>query len=183
MREDAFGVACYRLHETMREYASLRLREAGEVERLDDVYVEYYRTQSRDRREALLRDIRTVLRSGAPGPNRTSEWLQWVDLEIDNIRSALQKCLAASDWRRGLELATSVGYFWVTRGTTESIRWFDDLLAAAEASADVPPRAYYFRGWMSILKGDPEAAGPWLARAIAAARIAVQPRSCPNRCP
>ncbi len=32
MREDAFGVACYRLHETMREYASLKLREAGEVE-------------------------------------------------------------------------------------------------------------------------------------------------------
>ncbi len=27
---------------------------------------------------------------------------------------------------------------------------------------------------MSILKGDPEAAGPWLARAIAAARVAVQ---------
>ena len=60
MREDAFGIACYRLHETMREYASLRLREAGEVERLDDVYVEYYRTQSRDRRAVLLGDIRSV---------------------------------------------------------------------------------------------------------------------------
>ena len=174
MREDAFGVACYRLHETMREYASLKLQEAGEAAWLDDVFVEYYRTQSRDRRAVLLHDIEVALRSRVPGPNRTPAWLEWLDLEIDNIRSALHKCLAASDWRRGLELATSVGYYWVTRGTTESIRWFDDLLAAAEGCPDVPARAYYFRGWLSILKGDPEAARPWLARAIAAARIAGQ---------
>ena len=32
MKEDAKGVACYRLHETMREYAGLKLREAGEEE-------------------------------------------------------------------------------------------------------------------------------------------------------
>jgi predicted ATPase/DNA-binding CsgD family transcriptional regulator len=174
MREDAFGAACYRLHETMREYASLKLQEAGEVEWLDDVFVEYYRTQARDRRAVLLRDIDVALRSRVPGPDRTPEWLHWLDLEIDNIRSALHKCLAAADWRRGLELAVSVGYYWVTRGTTESIRWFDGLLAAAEGCPDVPARAYYFRGWFSILKGDPEAARPWLARAIAAARIAGQ---------
>ncbi len=82
--------------------------------------------------------------------------------------------MADSDWRRGLELAASVGYYWVTRGTTESIRWFDDLLAAAEGSADVPARAYYFRGWLSILKGIPQAAVPWLGQAIAAARVAGQ---------
>ncbi len=59
-REDAFGVACYRLHETMREYASLKLREADEVEMLDDVFVEYYRTRARDLRAALLRDLQAV---------------------------------------------------------------------------------------------------------------------------
>ena len=170
MREDAYGVACYRLHETMREYAHLKLQDAGEAEWLDDVFVEYYRTQSRERRAALLREIEMVLRSRVPGPDRTRDWLRWLDLEIDNIRSALQKCSAASDWRRGLEIATSVGYYWVTRGTTESVRWFDDLLGAADGSVDVPPRAYYFRGWLSILKGDPKSARPWLARAIASAR-------------
>ena len=178
MREAALGVACYRLHETMREYASLKVREAGEVERLDDVYVEYYRAESRDRRAVLLGDIRAV-ESRNLGPSRTRDWLEWVDLEIDNIRSALQKCLARSDWRRGLELASSIGYYWVTRGTTESIRWFDDLLAAADGSSDIPARAYYFRGWLSMLKGDPDAAVPWLARAITAARVARQlPQLC-----
>jgi predicted ATPase len=57
-KEDAQGLACYRLHETMREYATLKLRDAGEGEHLDDVFIEYYRTRSRDLRALLLQDIR-----------------------------------------------------------------------------------------------------------------------------
>ena len=123
-KEDVRGVACYRLHETMREYASLKLRDAAEEEVLDESFVEYYRTR--------------CLEAEDDARHRTLEWLQWVELEIDNIRSALQKCLATSDWRRGLELATSIGYYWVTRGTTESMRWFDELLAAAAGSPGRP---------------------------------------------
>ena len=144
----------------MREYAGLKLRDAAEEEVLDESYVEYYRTR--------------CLEAEDDARHRTLEWLQWVELEIDNIRSALQKCLATSDWRRGLELATSIGYYWVTRGTTESMRWFDELLAAAADSPDVPARAYHFRGWLSMLQIEPEAARPWLARAIAAARASGQ---------
>lgn len=71
----------------MREYASPKLREAGEGEALDERYVEYYRTRCRDVED----DAR----------HRPVEWLRWVDLEIDNIRPALQKCLATSHWRQG----------------------------------------------------------------------------------
>ena len=42
-KEDVRRVACYRLHETMREYASLKLRDAAEEEVLDESFVEYYR--------------------------------------------------------------------------------------------------------------------------------------------
>jgi predicted ATPase/DNA-binding CsgD family transcriptional regulator len=157
--EEIRGVACYRLHETMREYASLKLRAAAEEDLLNEAYVEYYRTRCGVEDHAR---------------HHTLEWLQWVELEIDNIRLALQKCLAASDWRRGIELATSVGYYWVTRGTVESIRWFDDFLAAAAGSPDVPARAYHFRGWFSMRQADAEAARPWLYRAISAARNAGQ---------
>jgi predicted ATPase/DNA-binding CsgD family transcriptional regulator len=159
-KEDIRGVACYRLHETMREYASLKLRDAAEENDLDESYVDYYR--------ARCLQIENDARHGP------LEWLQWVELEIDNIRSALQKCLAAADWRRGLDIATSIGYYWVTRGTTESMRWFDELLALAANSPDVPARAYHFRGWLSMLQIEPEAARPWLARAIAAARASGQ---------
>ncbi len=118
-KEDVAGVACYRLHETMREYASLKLRDAGESDLLEKSYVEYYRTR--------------CLEAEDDARHQTVAWLQWVELEIDNIRSALQMCLAAADWRRGLELITLIGYYWVTRGTTESMRWFDQLLAVAPA--------------------------------------------------
>jgi predicted ATPase len=42
LKEDARGVACYRLHETMREYAGLKLREAGEDEAVELRCAEYY---------------------------------------------------------------------------------------------------------------------------------------------
>ena len=134
------------------------------------------------RRTCSTRATSTTTGPGVSRPRTTRgigplEWLQWVELEIDNIRSALQKCLAASDWRRGLEIATSIGYYWVTRGTTESMRWFDELLAAAADSPDVPARAYHFRGWLSMLQIEPEAARPWLARAIAAARASGAARA------
>ena len=155
-KEDLQGLASYRLHESMREYASLKLKDATEQDVLDESYIEYYRTRCRD--------------AEADARHRTVEWLHWVELEIDNIRSALQKCLAAGDWRRGIELATSIGYYWVTRGTTESKRWFDQLLTAAAGESDIPARAYHFRGWLDMLQIEPEAARPWLVRAIAAAR-------------
>jgi predicted ATPase/DNA-binding CsgD family transcriptional regulator len=159
-KEDVAGVACYRLHETMREYASLKLRDAGESDLLEKSYVEYYRTR--------------CLEAEDDARHQTVAWLQWVELEIDNIRSALQMCLAAADWRRGLELTTLIGYYWVTRGTTESMRWFDQLLAVAPGASEIPARACHFRGWLSMLQIDLHGARPWLARAIEAARASEQ---------
>ncbi len=160
IKDDVGGVACYRLHETMREYSGLKLRESAEEDLLDESYVAYY-------------TVRCV-QAEDDARHRTQEWLQWVELEIDNIRSALQKCLAASDWRRGLELACSVGYYWATRGTTESMRWFDELLAVAADAPDIPARAYHFRGWLSMRQIDPGTARQWLGRAISSARAAEQ---------
>src|SRR5438132_3553827 len=43
-KEHVRGLACYRLHETLREYASLKLRDAQEEELLEERCLEYYRT-------------------------------------------------------------------------------------------------------------------------------------------
>lgn len=173
-KEEVGGIACYRLHETMREYASGRLREAGEVEPLDEAYVEHYQSRFRELRADLLHNIQTILHTGDAVAHRTVQWLNLVDLEMDNIRAALQKCLADSDWRRGLELATSIGYYWVTRGTAEGMRWFDDLLATADGAEAGLARAHYFRGWLSMQAGDVDGARVSLARAIDAARAGQQ---------
>jgi ATP/maltotriose-dependent transcriptional regulator MalT len=67
-------------------------------------------------------------------------------------------------------LATSIGYYWVTRGTTESKRWFDEFLSVAADAPAIPVEAFRFRGWLSMLQIEPQDARPWLARAIAAAQ-------------
>lgn len=156
MREDFRERAGYRLHETMREYASLKLREANEEDLVEERCLEYYRTR--------------CLASADQARYRLLEWLAWADLEIDNIRAVLLRCVARGDLARGLDIAASLGYFWITRGTTESVRWLDQLLPAGEASPQTEVRACYFRGWLSLLQADPEDARRWLARAVTTAR-------------
>jgi predicted ATPase len=111
MKEEAGGLACYRLHETMREYARLRLREAGEEEAVELRCAESYRLR--------------CLRSAGAARYGLPEWLQWMDLEIDNVRSVLRRCLVHADYPRGLDLASSLGWYWMTRATTEGVRWLD----------------------------------------------------------
>ena len=158
MREDFRQRAGYRLHETMREYASLKLREANEQDLVEERCLEYYRTRCLAAADRARYDL--------------LEWLAWADLEIDNIRAVLQRCIARGDLARGLDIAASLGYFWITRGTTESVRWLDQLLAAGDASPQTEVRACYFRGWLSLLRAEPEDARRWLARAVTTARRA-----------
>jgi len=161
-KEDVRGLACYRLHETMREYTNLKLREAGEKDLLEERCLEHYRA--------------TCLRSADHARYRLVEWLTWAELEIDNIRAVLQQCLARGDFARGLDIAASMKYYWITHGTTESLRWLDQLLASdTEASPLTLVRAYYLRGWLSLLQADPAAARPWFVRAMATAREMGQP--------
>jgi predicted ATPase/DNA-binding CsgD family transcriptional regulator len=161
IKEEIRGRACYRLHETMREYAQIKLRQADEENLLQERCVEYYRT--------------LCLQSADQARYRLLEWLRWAELEIDNIRAVLQQCVARGDFARGLDIAASMKYYWITHGTTESVRWLDQLLSSGEASPLTLARANYLRGWLSLLQGDAVAGRPWFVRAIATARETGQP--------
>jgi predicted ATPase/DNA-binding CsgD family transcriptional regulator len=152
VRSNARSLACYRLHETMREYARLKLGEAGEEDVVAGRCTEYY--------------LSRCLRSAAESRYRLLEWLTWMDLEVDNVRSVLRRCLDHGDFERGIILVTSVGWYWITRATTEGGRWLDELLASGRGNA----WAWFMRGFLAVLKGDPSTARPALGRAIAAAR-------------
>ena len=160
IKDEVGGIACYRLHETMREYAALKTHEADEEDLLADRYIDYYRT--------------TCLSAAAGARFRLADWLAWAELELDNIRAVLQGCVMRHDSARGLDIAASLRYYWVTHGTTESVRWLDQLLASDDASPQTLVSAYYLRGWLSVLQADPAAARPWLARAVAVARVSSQ---------
>ncbi len=157
-KEDVRGVTCYRLHETMREYARIKVNEADEEDLIRERCVEHYRS--------------ACLRSADGARYHLVEWLEWADLEIDNLRAVLHQCIVREDLARGLDIAASMRYYWITHGTTEAVRWLDQLLPAADASASTMVRAYHLRGWLSMLQGDPAGGRPWIARAVATAREA-----------
>ncbi len=113
--EDVRGTVCYRLHETMREYARLKLHEADEEDLLRDRCVEHYRL--------------TCLRSADEARYHLVEWLAWADVEIDNLRAVLHQCVGRGDLARGLDIASSMRYYWITHGTTEAVRWLDQTVA------------------------------------------------------
>ena len=158
MKQDAPGPACYRLHETMREFAGLKLREAGEEEAVELQCAEYYVSRCR--------------RSAEGARYGLVEWLEWMDLEIDNIRSVLRRCLIHADISRGMDLATSIRWYWATRATTEGVRWLDELLATGRGDPEPQARAQYLRGFLAVLLIDPAAATPALEQAAAADREA-----------
>ena len=162
IKEDAKGIACYRLHETMREYAGLKLEEAGEVEGLELQCSEYYRSR--------CKQFAHGGRYGLP------EHLDWIDLEVDNVRSVLRRCLTHADYARGIDLATSLGWYWITRATTEGGLWLDQLLESGSGTPEAQARAYFTRGFLAMLQANPTAALPALERSAAAARKLSQPR-------
>src|ERR1700693_4047252 len=79
-KEDVKSIACYRLHETMREYATLKLRDGHEQETLSERCLEYYRT--------------TCLRFADQARYRLLDFLGWADLEIEKIPAGLLLWLA-----------------------------------------------------------------------------------------
>ena len=156
IKTEEHGIACYHLHETMREFAALKLRESDEEAMLEERCTEHYASRCRDTAEE--------------GRFRLVEWLAWMEVEIDNIRAVLRRCIARRDAIRGLYLAASLGWYWMTRATSEGIRWLDELLALQGGDAASNAQACFMRGFLAVLQSDPATARPTLERAAAAAR-------------
>jgi len=152
LTETAVGVAVYRLHESMREYA----RSLQPADGLETRWANHY--------------LERCAQFGFEGRHRLVEWLAWAEPEVDNIRALLRQFADTGDVERGAALATSLIWFWVTRATTEGVRWLDEL-APREAS----PWTAFARGFLAVLQSDPVVAVPVLDRGIAAARATDQP--------
>jgi predicted ATPase/DNA-binding CsgD family transcriptional regulator len=171
IRENAAGQACYRLHETMREFAALKLAESGEAAAVEQRWADHFHQAA-------------TARSAADDRGRLLEWLGWADLEIDNIRAVLNRCREQGDAERGLDLAVSLGWYWITRATTEGMGWLSEFLQpqAAEGRAggddgDLRTRAWahFIHGFLAVLKADPLTARPSLRAAVQTAQQAGQP--------
>ncbi len=113
----------YRMLETVREYAQERLEEpaigdAGR-ERWRDRHLAYFL--------ALAEEAEPKL-NGA----RQRDWLERLEREHDNLRSALAWAAAGGDAVSGMRLASACWRFWLIRGyAREGLGWLSAMLAAA----------------------------------------------------
>ena len=126
----------YRMLETMRQYASEKLIEAGESESLRERHLEYYLNLAESAAPHLLK------------PEQL-EWLARLEAEHENMRAALEWSLGKERPEYALRLAAALGTFWVMHCyCLEGAKWLERALAkpaqnltATEKSARV--RALY----------------------------------------
>ena len=125
--ENTGGPTRYRLLETVRQYALEKLGESGEAESVRSRHRDYYESMA-----ALL---------DAPARTDYEQRLDQVDVEMDNLRSALGWNLENADTQRALLMASSLRPLWMTRGRIlEGRAWFDTVLAEDDPNnVELPP--------------------------------------------
>jgi predicted ATPase/DNA-binding CsgD family transcriptional regulator len=151
------GGARYRLHETMREYSRLKLREAAEEETTIRSFVRFYADLCKEAGQA------------APTPDIV-HWIKWLEDEADNVRAVLAHCLNGFDLDVGMATVGTLGWYWAPRATSEGMYWLDLYLEHHDADIRSLAHALFARGFVATVQGDGATALRLLADAEASAR-------------
>jgi non-specific serine/threonine protein kinase len=165
--DDGEPLGRYRLLETVRQYAVDRLTESGQSDIMRRRHAEHYLGM------AAQAD------SGVRGAAQIS-WLAALEREHDNLRAALEWCLARpNEVEAGLRLAGALYWFWYLHSYLgEGRRWLDAVLARVEASSVSAPLAKTLAGagLLACLQGYLGAARSSLGRGLAVAEAVADPR-------
>ncbi|MDQ3997444.1 MAG: tetratricopeptide repeat protein, partial [Gemmatimonadota bacterium] len=116
----------FRLLETIRQYASDRLVEAGEGEVLRERHARYFLDLAEQAEPELRRP-------------QQSEWLARLRAEDDNLQVALRWCRerAADEPDLGLRLAAALGWYWYVGRQVEGRRELAATLDAASGGSQL----------------------------------------------
>lgn len=118
--EEETEKARYHLPETIRQYARDKLFESGEAEQVRDRHLEFFLNFA-EKAEPKLRSAEQI------------EWLNRVETEQDNFRTALGWSLESGKSERALQLAGALAYFWEFRGyVSEGYKWLDQALSLSD---------------------------------------------------
>ena len=146
----------FSLLETVREYGLEQLAAAGEMD------------------EIRLRHLESCHRLASRAADRMqspemASWLETLEREHDNIRSALDYAVTAARGDLGLEMAKDLRDFWDVRGHyREGIARLEALLATIpEEPTVLRGRSQDAVGWLTGMTGDYELALTWLQRGLA----------------
>jgi predicted ATPase/DNA-binding CsgD family transcriptional regulator len=135
------GGARYRLHETMREYSLLKLRDAAEEEAAIRAFVRFYADLCKEAGHAeQTPDI--------------AHWLKWLENEADNVRAVLAHCLNGYDLDIGMATVGTLGWYWAPRSTSEGMYWLDLYLQQRDLDSPALAHALFARGFVAAVQGD-----------------------------
>ncbi|MFC9255875.1 BTAD domain-containing putative transcriptional regulator [Amycolatopsis thailandensis] len=113
----------YRMLGTIKEYAELRLAEAGESALARDAHLAYF-TELAEAAEPMLRRAEQL------------EWLAKLNADHDNITAAMRGALAAAEAPAAMRLAAACGWYWWLSG--HRAEGMELVKAAVETPGDVP---------------------------------------------
>lgn len=114
----------YGLHELLRQFAAIKLQEAGENRSARDRHLSYFQNLVRQAEANQWGRLQVL-------------WYDRLEAEFDNLRAALDWTLQSGQPEAGLSLAASLGWFFSERCFwSEGLNWLERALAAAP---DAPP--------------------------------------------
>lgn len=111
----------YRLLETIRQYASEKLHEAGESEEIQSCHFDYFLQMAEAWHDVTMVGQHYML------------WLDRLEMEMGNLRAAYAWSRRLQDIdARALRLAGALWPFWFNRGRlAEGLRWIEEALTEA----------------------------------------------------
>jgi predicted ATPase len=148
----------FRMLETIREYALERLEESGELEQLRARHAEHF-LQLGLRAEPEL--------TGA----QQHVWLERLATDYENLRAALEWCVAARP-DDALRLAAALVLYWFNRSLyRDGLHWLEEVLARTEDDVTAARAgALWGAGFFWTLVGDAERGASRLDDGLALAR-------------
>ncbi len=114
----------YRMLETVRQYATERLVESGETDRLRQTHAKFFLELAEEAEPKLF------------GPEQDA-WFARLEAEHSNLRAALEWLDALEEAMQGLRLAGALWRFWEVRGhLAEGRSWLSEMLRRAGPDAE-----------------------------------------------
>lgn len=152
------GEARFQMPETARQYALARLAESGESEAAHRRHAEYFLA------------LAEAAEPGLTGPQQ-AEWLNRLDVELDNLRAALLWAHESGQVELGLRLAGALGWFWLMRGYfTEGRAACARALSTAGGSKRARAKVLTSKGMLAWRQGNYQRAAGLLNESLAVYR-------------
>ena len=135
----------YRMLETVRQYAREKLLESGEGEKIRTQHLTYFLNLTEEAEPHL-------------DHTEQLEWLERLELDHDNLRTALEWAKEGSKTIEGLRLATALWRYWYLHSyIAEGYEWLIQTLQEEDNSTlslNVRAKALYRAAHLAFFKGE-----------------------------